>query len=159
MTNRWPWPTIFIFVWKTLSIGSRPGLDQPLRGVHPRPPAVHYGWNSQVCWATTQSLGPCHFQTVAAVLQPSMERFSTKTADFGRYGTQYGTTIWAKNGWETARTKDIYGLHDGSWVWWTYPRTLGSSCSQYSSRFSAVSLSTPAIYSTYLEVPIYSSIS
>ena len=28
-----------------------------------------------------------------------------------------------------------------------------------SSRFSAVSLSTPAIYSTYLEVPIYSSIS
>ena len=74
----------------------------------------------QVCWATTQSLGPCHFQTVAAVLQPSMERCSTKTADFGRYGTQYGTTIWAKNGWETARTKYLYGLHDGSWVWWTY---------------------------------------
>ena len=67
MTNRWPWPTIFIFVWKTLSIGSRLGLDQPLRGVHPRHPAVHYGWNSQVCWTTTQSLGPCHFQTVAAV--------------------------------------------------------------------------------------------
>ena len=31
--------------------------------------------------------------------------------------------------------------------------------SHRSSRFSAVSLSTPAIYSTYLEVPIYSSIS
>jgi hypothetical protein len=36
-------------------------------GVHPRPPAVQYGWNRQVCWWTTHSLGPCHFQTVAAV--------------------------------------------------------------------------------------------
>ena len=45
-----------------------------------------------------------------------MERFSTKTADFGRYGTQYGTTLWAKNGLETARTKDLYGLDDGSGV-------------------------------------------
>ena len=54
-------------VWEMLSIGSRPGLDRPLRGVHPRPPAVHYGYNSQVCWRTTHSLGPCHFQTVAAV--------------------------------------------------------------------------------------------
>jgi hypothetical protein len=51
-------------VFKMLSIGrigSWPGLDQPLRSVHPRPPAVHYGCNSQVCWRTTHSLEPCHF--------------------------------------------------------------------------------------------------
>ena len=67
-----------------------------------------------------------------------MERFSTKTAEFGRYGTQYGTTMWAKNGRETARTKDLYGLHDGSWAWWTHPQTPEPSSSSYRSLVRAV---------------------
>ena len=52
---------------------------------------------------------------------------------------QYGTTIWAKNGWETARNKDLYGLDDCLWAWWTHPQTLEPSSSPYRSLVRAVS--------------------
>jgi hypothetical protein len=55
------------------------------------------------------------------------------------YVTRYGISIWAKNGWETARTEHLYGLDDGSWVLWTDPRTPEPSSSPYRSLVRAVS--------------------
>jgi hypothetical protein len=69
--------------------------------------------------------------------QPSMERFSMKTADIGRYGTQYGTTFEQRTA--EKRFEDLYGLDDGSRVWECVHQAHEPSSSPYRSLVRAVS--------------------